>query len=194
MLFGSRGKPKSLFPTMGGMDQPMQQTPMQEPVMQSAPQPVQGGMEAMQPKKPGVNWLGVLADALAGAAGREGPYTAQMQAQRKREMDLADDQRRRSLDLADYAKQQQLQQQYAQPKINDTERDFNWFSNLTPAQRAIYHEMHPQFQAVTNADGTKTIYPMSGGGQQTTPSFSPEDWNGGVPVGGSGLGQSGFPR
>ena len=195
MLFGSRGKPKSLFPTMGGMSpQPMQQAPMQEPVMQSAAQPVQGGMEAMQPKKPGVNWLGVLADALAGAAGQPGQYLAGIQAQQQRAAALADKQRERSLDMSDWQAKQEWSIKNAPPKTNDTIEDFNWFKSLSPQDRATYHELRPQFQAVTNPDGTRTIYPMSGGGQQSAPSFSPEDWNGGVPVGGVSAGAPPFPR
>lgn len=48
----------------------------------------QGGQQFAQsqaPKKPGINWLGVLADTLAGAAGREGPYAASMRAKQEQE-------------------------------------------------------------------------------------------------------------
>lgn len=107
MLFGSRGKPQ--FNPMGGYN-PMRpaQAPVQQPVMQSAPPTdgVQGGMDAMQPKKPGVNWLGVLADALAGAAGQPGQYLAGIQQQQQRAAALADEQRRRSLDMTDWRAKQ----------------------------------------------------------------------------------------
>ena len=59
-------------------------------------------------KKPGVNWLGVLADALAGAAGHPGPYGAQMA--REREQQTAFDrgeeqwQKHHQTDVADQMK------------------------------------------------------------------------------------------
>lgn len=37
--------------------------------------------------KPGVNWLGVLADALAGAAGKQGPYASMLAQQRQMQME-----------------------------------------------------------------------------------------------------------
>ena len=185
MLFGSRGKPKSLFPTMGGMTP----QPVQEPVMQSAAPPVQGGMEAMQPKKPGVNWLGVLADALAGAAGREGPYMASMQAQQQRAAALADEQRKRSLDMSDWQAKQEWSIKNAPPKTNDTIDDFNWYKGLNEQDRAVYSQMRPQYRQ--GPDGQ--FYPIA---PQAAPrSYTDDDWNSAKPVGGGVSNNPGsFPR
>lgn len=118
MLFGSRGKPKSLFPTMGGMGQipsgggtpPIYHQPDMDPA-----EGIRGGMDAMQPKKPGVNWLGVLADALAGAAGQPGQYLAGIQQQQQRAAALADEQRKRSLDMSDWQAKQDYTRNNPEP-------------------------------------------------------------------------------
>ncbi len=69
MMIGARNP----FPDM--IPGPMTDMPIAVPPQMSAP-PAQGG-------KPKINWLGVLADALAGAAGRPGPYAQSMERQRQ---------------------------------------------------------------------------------------------------------------
>lgn len=92
MLFGTnQRKPMGLFGGFApsGMQQMPQADPMaamgqsmgQVPMMQQGQQFAQ----SQAPKKPGINWLGVLADTLAGAAGREGPYAASMRAKAEQE-------------------------------------------------------------------------------------------------------------
>jgi hypothetical protein len=52
--------------------------------------------------KPKVNWLGVLADALAGAAGRQGPYAEMMMKEREHQQVLDDYNRKRTDENADW--------------------------------------------------------------------------------------------
>lgn len=92
MLFGSSKKAFGASNIMPG-DQP------------GIPQLPTGVMDASgmaeSPRRK-VNWGGILADALAGAAGKEGPYLAAMQAQQAQAAKIADEQRRRSLDMSDW--------------------------------------------------------------------------------------------
>ncbi len=67
---------------------------MPQPVLQDAPPPpipqalMQAASAPPAPAKPKINWLGVLADALSGAAGQPGQYAASMREQRREQSAL----------------------------------------------------------------------------------------------------------
>jgi hypothetical protein len=59
--------------------------------------------QAMNPPqlqaKPKMNWLGILADALAGAAGRQGPYATMLMQQRQQDMENSQYEHRQQSEL-----------------------------------------------------------------------------------------------
>jgi hypothetical protein len=70
--------------------------------------------QAVAPK-PKVNWLGVLADALAGAAGREGPYASMLMQQRQSQQEEDRYQRHRADSFDLWRQQQDYQAQHPNP-------------------------------------------------------------------------------
>lgn len=102
-------------------------TPMGDPGM--------GGFApaASPPEKQGINWMGVLSDALAGAIGQPGQYAAGRRQDRQDERKLSLYQQQRKDSLADYAAKQQIEAKYKTPTPNDTERDWAFYkANLSP--------------------------------------------------------------
>lgn len=119
MLFGGQYKKKGLLSGFPSGMQQMQPVEATMPAMGNPMAQISGNMDAMSgamaPKKPGINWLGVLADTLAGAAGQPGPYAAQMQ--RKRDMEYAAQQQeqQREAGFADWQRRFAYQQEHAKP-------------------------------------------------------------------------------
>ncbi len=132
MLLTSQYKPKGLFG--GHAPSGANMTPQIDPAQLMQRNMALGSVQqAMQPKKPGINWLGVLTDALAGAAGREGPYAASMAAQRQQQQqaELAAQQRIQS--LQDWQWKKQWERDNPAPVNNDTVNDYNFIAqNLGP--------------------------------------------------------------
>lgn len=98
-------------------------------------------MPAPSPKKMGKGQiiLGIIADALAGAAGRQGPFAAQMMRQKQQELEDVNWGRRRQADLEDYEKKQQIEQRYASP--SPMERDVAAWERMGEPQRQAYQQM-----------------------------------------------------
>jgi len=202
-LFG-RKKPENMGYTtpltpppgfMSGMGMPQAQPAMpMGGYDQNAAMQGQSGFQgqAMPEKKPGVNWAGIAADFLAGMAGQPGQFAAQ---QRR----IQDDERqfRYAGQLRDQNRQDEradylwkLQQERANPKPinNDTINDFNWYKNLSDEDKLIYRQMKPEYRQ--GPDGK--FYPVETA-QGPLPTFAPDDWNTGQPLGGSvGNGTDGF--
>ena len=164
MLWG--GKPK---PMLGGFMPGMaDMTPQQAPAMGNPMAQMSGQMaqtsNALAPKKQGVNWLGVLADALAGAAGQPGPYAAQMQ--RKREMEFAaqQGQQERLNKRDDWQWQEQWKLDHPSPVNNDTVNDYQFILQQSGKDAADQY-LQGRYDPVVNiplGDGRTYIGPRSG--------------------------------
>jgi len=92
--------------------------------------PGMGGIAAPSagaaPQKHGVNWVGVLADALAGASGRPGPYAAQMTQDRQLRQQEAIYQRRLQDQRDTWLAQQEWERVHPKPVNNDTTADYDF--------------------------------------------------------------------
>lgn len=83
--------------------------------------------------------MGIIADALAGAAGRQGPFAAQMMRQREQEQEEANWGRR-------LEREQEIKSRF--PDVSPMERDVQAWDRMGPAQRETYKQM----KAVTAPD------------------------------------------
>lgn len=144
---------KSIFDVIGS-----------DPVRISAP-PLQASAPAPAKAKP--NWVGIIADALAGAMGREGPYAAMMQRERAAEQEEAQWTRRQQSELGQYEQKKQIDQRYGQADVAPMLRDAQAWQQMTPEQRAAYGEMQKSRQGdpdvtVTLPNGQFYAGPRSG--------------------------------
>lgn len=97
---GIYGLPRGIFGAV--IKDPMGAKPPQPQIMPGAgpsDYPITPGGPMTTPK-PGINWWGVAADALAGAAGRPGPYAAMMQQRQDEAAQIAAEQRRQAAAFA----------------------------------------------------------------------------------------------
>ena len=140
MLFGGQYKKKGLLSGFPSGMQQMQPVEAPMPAMGNPMAQMGGNMDAMSdamaPKKPGINWLGVLADTLAGAAGQPGPYAAQMQ--RKRDMEYAAQQQeqQREAGFTDWQRKQEWERDNPAPINNDTVNDYQFILQTAGPQAA----------------------------------------------------------
>lgn len=184
MLFGQQ-KPRGLFG--GGFQQQMQNLPMGQQQYDAQPTPMQGGMQHMMgaqasmptqpmvqdmqaglPKQPGTNWLAVLADGLAGAAGM--PATAGPMLMRQRDQQHQEQmaQQKRANDWQDFTREYDYKAAHPAPTNNDTVNDFNFYKNLSEPDKAIYDTLHPV--TVMGPDGPYVVPRSSiGGGANNLP-------------------------
>jgi hypothetical protein len=79
---------------------------------------------------------GYIADALAGLAGREGPYAQQLAYEQRVRDQESTYQRRRADEYADWQKQQEWERANPKPSSNDTVADFNFISQNLGAEAA----------------------------------------------------------
>lgn len=194
MLFGNpQVKPKGLF---GGFAPTgMEQTPKIDPAQLMQRNMALGNVgQAMQPKKPGINWLGVAADFLSGMAGQQGPYATSMMMQRKAQQDAEAAHQERMTGLQDWQWKKQWERDNPMPVNNDTINDFKWYQGLSPSERQLYDQMKPV--VVQGPDGPYVVPrsaiggtgPIGGAGLQS-------DWDSASPMGGSGGNVTGgFPK
>ncbi len=98
-----------------GFDPYMPQPMIERPTMLDAP-PI---AVPQAPAKPKINWMGILADALSGAAGQPGQYAASMREQRREQSALERGeqqyQRRRLDDQTDWMARQQYENANRRP-------------------------------------------------------------------------------
>ena len=182
MLLASQHKPKGLFGAYAPSGADM--TPMADPAQLMQRNMALGSVQqAMQPKKPGINWLGVLADALAGAAGREGPYAASMMAQRQQQQQAQLAQQQRIQGLQDWQWKKQWERDNPAPVNNDTINDFNWYKSLSPEDQAIYDRLHPI--TIMGPDGPYAVPRSALGAQGAPQQFDPNEWEDVGGVGGN---------
>lgn len=204
MLFGTnQRKPMGLF---GGFaPSGMQQMPQADPMaamgqsMGQAPMMQQGQQfaQSQAPKKPGINWLGVLADTLAGAAGREGPYAASMRARQEQEAAQEHARQQREASMQDWRTKFEYENEYERnnpkPINNDTINDFNWYKGLSAEDRALYDQQNPV--VIQGPDGPYVVPRSAIGGNKPIGGAVPQsDWDSAQPIGGaSGNVGGGFP-
>lgn len=177
MLLASQHKPKGLFGAYAPSGADM--TPMADPAQLMQRNMALGSVQqAMQPKKPGINWLGVLADALAGAAGREGPYAASMMAQRQQQQQAQLAQQQRIQGLQDWQWKSDYAREHEKPKVGS----FEWYQTANEADRRQYDIYNPII--IDGPDG-RYIVPRSAYSGQQQQQFDPNEWEDVGGVGGN---------
>jgi hypothetical protein len=178
MLFGNR---KSRFGSSSGPFTP-------KPVdysMSGYGGGVDNGEQMQQPRNPnffghGGGWvdaLGAFGDAFSG----NGPVYAQQQQRRQQSLMDAEQERQkmqyaqhqktddRAYEQNEWNRRQQYERDNPKPINNDTANDLALYQGWTPEQRALYHEMHPQF-IPDGMGGGQYVKPNSGG--QSQPVFA----------------------
>lgn len=85
--------------------------------------------------------MGIIADALAGAAGRQGPFAAHMAKMNEQEAENAKWGLRRRGELEDYETKQKIEQRYKTPDISPMERDVAAWERMIEPQRQAYQQM-----------------------------------------------------
>lgn len=158
---GVYGSPRGMFGAPIGVVEP------QSPFPQMGAPDIAPTMPAMPASKPGINWWGVAADALAGAAGRPGPYAAMQRQRQDEQAQIAAEQRRQAAQYAMWQQQKQWERANpAAPQPTEFERTVQ-AAGITPGtpeyaqimrQRAENQASAPPM-VVTNPDGTRTVYP-----------------------------------
>lgn len=116
-----------------------------------------------QPPKRKFDWLGAvgaLGDSLAMYGGLPPAYAQAQQRKQAELAKIAEEQRQRSMARDQFMFEQDYKRNNPMPVNNDTVNDFNWYKGLSPEDRAIYAQMHPQYITTQNPDGTRTISPM----------------------------------
>ncbi|WP_324807229.1 hypothetical protein SH584_11515 [Sphingomonas sp. LY29] len=131
---------------------------------QAAPQAPAPG-----PKGPskGAMILGILGDALAGAAGRGPTFGPMIARQRQEEQDAMKAEANWGRRLTQYEQQKQIDQRYSMPDVSPIERDLAVWERLSPEQRTAYQSMKAMGApdpdvAVTLPDGRFYAGPRSG--------------------------------
>jgi hypothetical protein len=82
---------------------------------------------------------GILADALAGAAGQPGPIAARWNHEREQQQEQAQWGLQRRARLEDWQAQQDYQREHPDP--SPMERDLGVWQHMTPEQRTAYQQM-----------------------------------------------------
>lgn len=82
---------------------------------------------------------GILADALAGLAGQQGPMLAQWNRERQQEQDDVQWSRRQQAENDQWAQRQRWQQEHPDP--SPMQRDIAFWQGMTQEQRAAFGEM-----------------------------------------------------
>ncbi len=136
MMIGQRKPWETAFPDMAPMAVDTPQFALPPATPPAAP-------------KPKVNWMGVLADALSGAAGQPGQYAQRMARERQEqsafERGEQQYQRQRADALSDDERNYQQQISLADYKRANPDDDLTQYMNLSqndpdPARRAIYQQ------------------------------------------------------
>ncbi|MBA4092039.1 MAG: hypothetical protein C0494_15815 [Sphingobium sp.] len=129
------------------------------------------GITASAPVTPkqGVNWMGILADTLAGAAGQPGPYAARMAQERQLAQQETLYQRRLKDQRDTWLAQQQWERANPAPRAPhywETNDGSLGVIGADGKPTIAYKDPTPKVDWITatNPDGTKTLYPMQQGG------------------------------
>lgn len=120
-----------------------QGTPIVPPSRSETPEmsPTPSGLPPMPKMSKGQMILGILGDALAGAAGRGPAFGQMMQQQKQQEREVAQWGLKRKADLEDYEAKQKIEQRYKAPDVAPALRDAQAWALMTPEQRTAYQEM-----------------------------------------------------
>jgi hypothetical protein len=111
-----------------------------EPSFAPTQQP-QTQMPAVKMPSKGQMIAGILADALAGAGGRQGQFAQHLGQLKQQEREQAQWGLQRQAGLEDYEAKQRIEQRYRQPEVSPMVRDATAWAGMTPEQQAAYGQM-----------------------------------------------------
>ena len=116
---------------------------------------------------------GALRDDDGGRSIAQFHQMRQMQQQQAQEAEMA--QRaaieKRDTDWQEWVRRQEYERNNPKPVNNDTVNDFEWYKGLTPEERAMYHEMKPEYRQ--GPDGRFYRVGASGGVNPAAPPTAP---------------------
>ena len=191
-MLGNKRQAFGAIPGMGMM-QPQLQGPMAQPQVGA----MDPNTQAMTKKpgffaqgQPGRQIIGVIGDTLSTLGGGQGTYIPHMMQMQQQDAEirarLQEAIAKRQAERED--KQWEWQNKPKEPRYNDTIDDFNWYKSLSDEDKKIYGQMKPEYRQ--GPDGK--FYRVETA-QGPLPTFTPDDWDKGQPVGGSvGNGTGGF--
>jgi hypothetical protein len=148
-----------------------------------APEQTPGMMQPMQPKpkKRGLfgnkrNIVGLIGDTLSIMGGGAPTFVpGQLQArQQAQEMQRAAamEAEKRAAEMQDFVSRETWKRSNPEPRYNDTAADLEWYKGLSPEDRALHHEMNPEFRQ--GPDGN--FYRINTQ-QGPMPTFTMDDWD-----------------
>lgn len=142
-------------------------------------------------------WIGILSDALAGAAGMPGQYAKAVQQNRQFEMEQERNTLLNDLTRAQ-AERARMPAGAAAPEPTTLQRNYEWLSRINPAaaQSFLENETTAPPMVMNNPDGTRTLYPRGAIPRQPSGGILKQLPPGVVPYGGGGAspsGSRGFP-
>ena len=212
MLFGTQ-KPRGLFggpdgwrtapPMTGAPIHDQQMVPMggqdMTPTTMPAPQGMFGGQQPSAPRQ-GVNWGGVIADALAGAAGREPAFLNSIMAGREREQKQAEAVAQRQASMQDRMAYHDYTVANPGPQKDDNFTRTLQAAGIDPASPQGVAMYKKRAEMLTNPmqlvpDGYGGVRPVHVNGEMgATGVATDDDWTNAKPMGGGvGNGPGGFP-
>lgn len=205
-LFGS-SRPRFGAGLVATADQEAETARLEALMQQRMPPPMGGMDQAPQaPQAPRMGWgekVGGIGTALMAAqAAIDGDLGGSMQLsgsigakQRAMQAQLAAQQQaaaQRAQERDDWVWRQDYERANPKPVNNDTVNDLAFYKGLSPEDRALYHQMKPQYRQ--GPDGQ--FYPIAVApvAPAAPPAITEDDWNKGQPWGGgAGNGAGGFP-
>ncbi len=138
------------------------------------PTPQTAGPEPYKPSK-GQMIIGILSDALRGAAGGPALFAQHLGKQRDQEREQVQWQSNRTAGLEDYEARQRIEQRYKQADVSPMVRDATAWAGMTPEMRAAYREAQaakPQF-IPDGLGGGQWAQPPMGGAPKPGLTFTP---------------------
>lgn len=106
------------------------------------PAPPQSAAYPSQKISKGQFLAGILADALAGAAGQPGQFAPMMQRRRQQEQEQAQWGLKRRADLEDYEAKQKIDQRYKGADVPPMLRDVQAYLGMSEPQRQAWQQMN----------------------------------------------------
>lgn len=108
------------------------------------PMPFETPQAQTQQKGPS-RFVGSILDGLSVATGGEANYLNGVQAQRQAQLEAQAAAAKRQADMADYEAKQQIEAKYRAPQVNDTERDYAFYTGIFGEDKAKELIARPQY-------------------------------------------------